>query len=624
MRSLSPTLFLGLAALLAGGCGDSSSKEEGDSPPGPTVTPGPDGDTVKRLVATEECVLQVTPLLNSLAQSLIRGHRRNLPEQLRDKVPVSGSLARELPATLRDSAERSISPVPLQTARWPLESGTIPSEVPPWSALAPTIVRWTDARFGILKAELITGKDPQFITETKFEGRGIGRDRKLVGVTAQLRLIWKRSLDGSWSLTAWEQKKLEVIRTASPLFEEVLETALPDGIALERARRSLQEERTIFALQNASLRVEKQEYADLGDMENTHQYPSLSVVDYDGDGHDDLFLTARWSPPQLLRNRGDGTFEDVTIQSGLRVENCVMCALFADFDNDGDPDVLLGRSIEPTRYFVNEDGVFHDATDELTDLGDQYFVSAASVTDINRDGLLDLYLSTYSPGDDVLPIWKERYLTREVRAGLEKFKDFHPYFDDRGIANVLLMNRGGGRLERATPESLKLWRKSYQSVWADVDGDGDDDVYVCNDFAPDSFLENRTPKGAKDPLFVEALAKFFPNASMAFGMGASFADYDNDGDLDLYVSNMYSKAGNRIIEQVGVVDPRIAIAARGNFLYRNEGGTFQEVAEELHAAKVGWAFGGQFADFNNDGRLDLYVPSGFYTAPGRVATQVDL
>jgi hypothetical protein len=73
-----------------------------------------------------------------------------------------------------------------------------------------------------------------------------------------------------------------------------------------------------------------------------------------------------------------------------------------------------------------------------------------------------------------------------------------------------------------------------------------------------------------------------------------------------------------------VVDPRIAIAARGNFLYRNEGGTFQEVAEELHAAKVGWAFGGQFADFNNDGRLDLYVPSGFYTAPGRVATQVDL
>ena len=131
----------------------------------------------------------------------------------------------------------------------------------------------------------------------------------------------------------------------------------------------------------------------------------------------------------------------------------VRCVLFFFQAEDGIRDGLVTgvQTCALPIYFVNEDGVFHDATDELTDLGDQYFVSAASVTDINRDGLLDLYLSTYSPGDDVLPIWKERYLTREVRAGLEKFKDFHPYFDDRGIANVLLMNRGGGRLERATP-----------------------------------------------------------------------------------------------------------------------------------------------------------------------------
>ena len=187
------------------------------------------------------------------------------------------------------------------------------------------------------------------------------------------------------------------------------------------------------------------------------------------------------------------------------------------------------------------------------------------------------------------------------------------------------MNRGGGRLERAGGEVVKLWRKSYQPAWADVDGDGDDDLYVCNDFSPDTFLRNDTPKGASEPVFVDACAENFPDGEMAFGMGASFGDYDNDGDLDLFVSNMYSKAGNRIIDTVGEVDPRIKVAARGNFMYRNDEGIFhQDAKPDAPETRTGWSFGGQFADFNNDGLLDLYVPSGYYTAPKKVATEVDL
>jgi hypothetical protein len=115
---------------------------------------------------------------------------------------------------------------------------------------------------------------------------------------------------------------------------------------------------------------------------------------------------------------------------------------------------------------------------------------------------------------------------------------------------------------------------------------------------------------------------------MGFGMGCSWGDYDNDGDLDLYVSNMYSKAGNRIVDQVEGADPRLKVAAHGNFLFENQAGVFEQVAGdaegEQHVARVGWSYGGQFADFDNDGNLDIYVPSGCYSAPDEVKTKVDL
>ncbi len=537
---------------------------------------------IREMVASEELVLQLTPKLRLIATWLMSGSRDALPSEMMSQVSLP----------------------------------------PSWDGLDHEM-SWESGSFGVLSAKL---GEASLVMKTKFEGAQRGHSGKIVGVRAKQKMTWKLSEPGGWQLEKWEPLSFESETSPKALFQEVLEKALPNSYAVGVARRSYQEELTEVAFAKRRLMISKLEYANVPDIESTSQYPVVSVVDYDGDGFDDLFISARIRPPQLFRNLGDGTFEDVTDRAGLNSENYVNCAIFADFDNDGDQDALLGRSIEPTQYYRNDDGHFHEVTKELSDLGDQYFVTGASVADVNRDGLLDVYLCTYSPGKDVPEAWEKRYLSAEESRKLAVIsKGSHPYFNDRGVANVLLMNRGGGRLERAGGESVELWRKSYQPCWFDADGDGDDDLYVCNDFSPDSFLRNDTPRGAEQPVFVDAFAEVFPDGEMAFGMGASAGDYDNDGDLDLFVSNMYSKAGNRIADAVGEIDPRIRVSARGNFLYRNDGGVFSQVAAaDAPETRVGWAFGGQFADFNNDGLLDLYVPSGLYTAPKSIATERDL
>jgi hypothetical protein len=529
---------------------------------------------VRTLIKSEETVQRITPLLKEIAK----------------KISTGSSLPLDLPKEWASKTKHH---------------------------------EWLAASFGVLEGNF---KGESFVTKTKFEGSLIDRKGSRLGLMSKQKLVWESGGDDQWNLKEWIPLELKLIKAPRALFKDVTETVIPSSFARDIAQRSEHAEITEQALAEKKLIMPKREYADLPDMESAYQYPSVSVVDYNGDGHDDIFVSARYTPSQLFRNNGDGTFEDVSIEAGLPAGNCVNFALFADFDNDGDPDALFCRSLEPTLYYQNNKGRFENVTHRLCDLGEQHFVVSASTADVNRDGLLDIYLTTYTPGPDVLPIWKERYLTPDEAKRLEELsKTAHPYFNDRGGANVLLMNRGGGKLERAGGDVVKLWRKSYQPAWADVDGDGDDDLYVCNDFAPDSYLRNDTPPGAKEPVFVEAYDEVFPVDSMAFGMGASFEDYDQDGDLDLFVSNMYSKAGNRIIGLVGGVDPRIRVAARGNFLYRNDGGKFHQVADlDSPVAQTGWSFGGQFADFNNDGQLDLYIPSGYYSAPKRVATEVDL
>jgi hypothetical protein len=479
----------------------------------------------------------------------------------------------------------------------------------------------------------------EFKLHTKVEARGSSKDGWLLGMKGYQDLFFTK-VDYDWVLTKWIQEDFYVERSRQTLFREVLSEVVADPEALEKAQRSYLDEIILDTSKTGSYmlprpdgtRIRNSKYSKWTTMTSDHVYPSVAVVDYNNDGWDDLFLTARWGPTQLLENQGDGTFVDVAEKVGLLEPYLVNCVLFIDTDNDGDKDLIMGRSLEPAKYFRNDDGKFVDATDSHSDLGKslQYFTSGIAASDVNRDGLIDVYLSSYPPLNKRDTAFEHHFLSaKERKIYLEKRKAAENWVGTAGSANVLLMNRGGGRLERVPfDDTISQWRRSYQPVWSDVDNDGDDDLYVCNDFGPDALLRNDTPKGAKDPVFADVTTELMANKGIGFGMGASFGDFDRDGDLDLYVSNMFSKAGTRIVKKMDSVDPRIQVAAAGCFLFVNDDGKFDQRAgsstDQFHVNQVGWSYGGQWADFDNDGQLDLYVPSGFFTALKESSTDIDL
>jgi hypothetical protein len=311
------------------------------------------------------------------------------------------------------------------------------------------------------------------------------------------------------------------------------------------------------------------------------------------------------------------------------IEELANCVYFADFDNDGDSDAFVGISLGPSRFYKNVGGKFEIDEANSDVLKNSRFVSSAAVVDINRDGLLDLYLCTYAFGEGPIMDWYAQTAPdNDELKTLMRIKKQHKYIDRGGPPNIVLMNRDGKFEWSKIDDVTKQFRDSYQTAWSDLDGDGDLDVYICNDFANDAVLRNDTEQGSFKPSFVEATAEFIPDCQMNFAMGASFGDFDNDADLDLYVSNMYSKAGKRICSQVDSVDERVKVSARGNFLYENSDGKLKQVAGSnsfnQNVAVVGWSYAGQFADFDNDGNLDIYVPSGLYSPPAEIHTDKDL
>lgn len=478
----------------------------------------------------------------------------------------------------------------------------------------------TEARFYLIDGSFPDGLNGFFHSLVGFEGLGRTKAGEMISISGKQTIVWK-----DLEIQDWIQKDLKVQKRLRPIFRDVTDDALPDTADYQRAIESRQEKNIIDLFTKNKFTVTKQLYADYLDLDSTFQHPGLSVVDYNQDGWDDLYVMGRWGKNQLLHNNGDGTFKDVAPQVGLDLDGMCTSAIFADFDNDGDPDVFIGRSLERSLYLRNEKGRYVNRTREaFGKMPLPYLVSTISAVDYDQDGLLDVYFGLYAPPQAKHPIskWAHQFFPKAMAEEIIKREpSSHSYLSRLGPPNLLVKNLGRGRFATAPEaEELAEWHDTHQTIWADFDDDGDPDVYVCNDFAPDHLYQNNGPQADGKPRFVDISTK----EMQGFGMGASFGDYDRDGRLDLYVTNMFSKAGRRITDTIDGLDPRVPYSAQGNLLFRNTNDGLVEVAQNLKVHKVGWAYGAQFVDIDNDGWLDLYSASGFYTAPEEIATTKDL
>jgi hypothetical protein len=299
--------------------------------------------------------------------------------------------------------------------------------------------------------------------------------------------------------------------------------------------------------------------------------------DFDNDGWTDLLVVS--GPDggnRLLRNKGDGTFEDLSASSGVRqIGSFTAGPTFADYDGDGYLDLLIGGIHgTTTRLFKNSgSSTFADVT-PASGISMDYITYGSAFGDYDGDNDLDFFAAHWNRlfADGTARLWRNDL-------GSGTFTDV--------TATTGVHGTGG-------PIPVDF---NFSPNFTDFDNDGDQDLLVAGDFGTSRVYRNDGP------------GTFFTDTTTAViseenGMGAAVGDYDNDGDVDWFVSAIWDPNG----EAEG------AWGVSGNRLYRNLGnGTFEDVTDTAGVRRGYWGWASCFADFDLDGHLDIFHTNGFRT-----------
>lgn len=328
----------------------------------------------------------------------------------------------------------------------------------------------------------------------------------------------------------------------------------------------------------------------------------IALGDANGDGLDDVYAPqAKDLPNMFFLSQPDGSHREVAAESGLDWLDATAVAHFADFDNDGDQDLVLATR---NRLVIhsNDGGTGRKFT-RVAEFP-QADVSSLCAADYDGDGLLDLYVCNYLNSSE-----------SETVALADAI-----YNGTGGGMNRLYRNTGGITFVEVTKETgidAEATRMSLAASWEDFDNDGDPDLYVANDFGPNCLYLN------EGGMFTEIAAEVGAD-DPSTGMSITWGDLDRDGFMDACIGNMFSAAGNRVTSQAkfkedltkGLDAERIRYLARGNTLLMSKSAQrFDERSAEAGILNTQWTWGTLFGDFDNNGDLDMMAMNGFITGP---------
>ena len=316
--------------------------------------------------------------------------------------------------------------------------------------------------------------------------------------------------------------------------------------------------------------------------------------DYDGDGDLDIYLVngaiqtggeQNHTPHNVLyRNEGNHTFTDVTDEAGVGSTAYGVGATIGDYDNDGDIDLYVTNFGEDQLYRNNGDGTFTDVTG-YANVNNPKWGTSCAFADVDNDGHLDLYVANYAaytPKDDI----------RCEERGVHVYCGPHAY---PAVHDTFYKNNGDGtftdRSNLYRPSAL-IPQHGLGVTFGDYDADGDIDLYVANDQDPNFLFQNTERDNFLEVALISGVC-YNDMGKEEAGMGTDFGDYDNDGWLDLTVSNYQTET---------------------NTVYHNHDGTFftdntitTGIAEVTHGY-LGWGI--KFFDYDNDGYQDIFAANG--------------